>query len=161
MTRNEGGCLCGRIRYATLAAPTHVTICHCRFCQRATGSAYMVEPIFGIDDFSLLAGSPKIFDQVSGGSGKTVHVHFCSDCGTKLWLSFERFAGAIGIYAGTFDEPCWFSVDPASSKHIFLNVARSDTIIPAGIPTYCEHARSNEGTAQPETVFETHHKIAT
>lgn len=65
MSRNEGGCLCGGIRYATLAKPSRVTVCHCRFCQKATGSAYMVEPIFGKKDFTLMSGSPKIFDITS------------------------------------------------------------------------------------------------
>ncbi len=161
MTRHEGGCLCGSIRYATLAAPGRVTVCHCRFCQRATGSAYMVEPIFGNDDFTLLAGSPKVFDKVSEGSGKTVHVHFCGDCGTKLWLSFERFPESLGVYAGTFDEPCWFSIDAATSKHIFLSTARSDTVIAAGIPSFVDHATSNDGVAQQATIFESPHKIGT
>ena len=159
MTRNEGGCLCGGIRYATLAKPSRVTVCHCRFCQKATGSAYMVEPIFVNDDFVLLAGSPKAFDHRSKGSGKLVHVHFCGDCGTKLWLSFEQFPDVIGVYAGTFDDPCWFPIDPSSSKHIFLGVARSDTIIPAGLPTFIEHASTNDGVAQEATVYEAHHKI--
>jgi len=159
MSKNEGGCLCGRVRYATLAMPDRVTVCHCRFCQRATGSAYMVEPIFGKGDFTLLEGSPRTFDQMSEGSGKTVHIHFCGDCGTRLWLSFDRFPDAIGIYAGTFDDPCWFPIDPASSKHIFLGAARSDTVIPAGLPTFVEHATTNDGIAQQATIFETHHKI--
>lgn len=159
MTRNEGGCLCGGIRYATLAMPGRVTVCHCRFCQKATGSAYMVEPIFDADDFVVLAGSPKTFDQVSAGSGKVVHVHFCPDCGTKLWLSFERFPGAVGVYAGTFDDPCWFPMDPATSKHIFLGVARADTVIPPGIPAYVEHATASDGTPRQATVFETCHLV--
>jgi len=44
---HEGGCLCGEIRYETMAEPVRVTICHCTFCQRLTGSAYLVEPISG------------------------------------------------------------------------------------------------------------------
>lgn len=159
MTRNEGGCLCSRVRYATLAPPQRVTVCHCRFCQKATGSAYMVEPIFSASDFVEVNGSPKIYDQVSAGSGKTVHVHFCADCGTKLWLSFERFPGAVGIYAGTFDDPSWFDIEPASAKHIFLGVARPDTVIPADVPTFVEHATANDGTPQEETIYAKHHKI--
>lgn len=159
MSRNEGGCLCGGIRYAALATPDRVTVCHCRFCQKATGSAYMVEPIFDANNFVLLTGSPRIFDHLSSGSGKVVHIHFCPDCGTKLWLSFERFPGAVGVYAGTFDDPCWFPLDPATSKHIFLGVARSDTVIPSGLPTFLEHSTTNEGTPQNAVVFETFHAI--
>lgn len=159
MTRKEGGCICGSIRFAALAKPVRVTFCHCRFCQKATGSAYMVEPVFNSSDFVLLEGSPRTFDKESEGSGKTVQIHFCGDCGTNLWLSFERFPGAVGIYAGTFDNPCWFEIDPASSKHIFLAFARSDTIIPAGLPTFVEHATANDGAPQEATVFAAHHKI--
>lgn len=119
----------------------------------------MVEPIFDKNDLLPLEGSPKTYDTISEGSGKTVHVHFCADCGTKLWLSFERFPDAIGVYAGTFDDPCWFPINPTSSKHIFSGVARSDTILPAGLPTFVEHATSNEGVEQEATVFETHHRI--
>lgn len=159
MERHEGTCLCGAVRYATLAMPTRVTICHCKFCQKATGSAYMVEPVFEKRNFVHVSGTPKIFDQISQGSGKTVHVHFCGDCGTKLWLSFERFADLIGVYAGTFDDPCWFPIEAASSKHIHLGVARSDTIIPAGVPTYVEYVTTNEGAEEPLTIFEAHHQI--
>lgn len=155
MTRHEGGCLCGGVRYAALARPSRVTICHCNFCQKATGSAYMVEPIFDAADFSVLSGTPKIFDQVSAGSGKVVHVHFCQDCGTKLWLSFERFPNAVGVYAGTFDEPSWFAIDPEDSKHIFLGAARPDTVVPAVLPTFVAHATANDGTPQESTIFET------
>lgn len=119
----------------------------------------MVEPIFDKDDFNLLQGTPKTFDQVSEGSGKLVHVHFCADCGTKLWLSFERFPDAIGVYAGSFDDPCWFPINAQSSKHIFLGVARADSIVPAGLPTYVEHATTNDGVALEATVFDAHHRI--
>ena len=159
MTRHEGGCLCGRIRHAALAAPARVTICHCRFCQKATGSAYMVEPIFARDDFVVLTGSPRTFDHTSAGSGKIVHVHFCADCGTKLWLSFERFADVVGVYAGTFDDPGWFAIDPASARHIFLSAARADTVIPAGMPTFVGHATANDGSQREATVYKAHHRI--
>ena len=159
MTSQTGGCVCGGIRYQTLAEPSRVTICHCRFCQRATGSAYMVEPIFDANDFAVLSGVPKVYDQVSAGSGKVVHIHFCSNCGTKLWLSFERFPGAVGVYAGTFDDPCWFPIEPETSKHIFLGVARADTVIPGGLPTFIEHATKNDGTPREAVVFDTCHQI--
>ena len=119
----------------------------------------MVEPIFGVKDFTVLLGAPKVFDHVSTGSGKAVHVHFCPECGTKLWLSFERFPDAVGVYAGTFDDPCWFQIEPSTSKHIFLGVARSDSVIPAGLPTYTKHATTNDGTPQEATVFDTCHQI--
>lgn len=159
MERNEGGCLCGGVRYATRGDPSRVTVCHCQFCQRATGSAYMVQPVFDDADFSLLEGVPRVYDAVSAGSGKVIHVHFCPDCGTKLWLSFERFPGKLGLYAGTFDDSCWFDIPPETSKHIFLGEARKDTVIPPGIPTFVAHVLAKDGTPQTPTVFDSCHII--
>lgn len=153
MIPREGRCLCGRIRFALSRPPTRVTVCHCKFCQRATGSAYMVEPIFDRDALTPLSGEVAVYDHVSSGSGKIVHIHFCRDCGTKLWLSFDRFPDVVGVYAGTFDEPCWFPIDPEISKHIFLGVARTDTLIPPGLPTFLHHATEPDGTPNTPTIF--------
>lgn len=159
MTVHAGGCLCGGVRYATLTDPIRVTICHCRFCQRATGSAYMVEPIFRIEDLQVTHGMPAVYDLVSAGSGKVVHVHFCQTCGTKLYLTFDRFTTACGVYAGTFDDPDWFTIDADNTKHIFLDVARHDTIVPAGIDAFAQHAMQNDGTPLEPVVFATPHPI--
>jgi hypothetical protein len=88
-----------------------------------------------------------------------VHINFCRDCGTKLWLTFERFPDVVGIYVGTFDEPCWFSIGPALSKHIFLDVARTDPIIPPDLPTFPRHATENDGTPNVPMVFAAPHRI--
>jgi hypothetical protein len=36
----KGGCLCGAVRYTAEADPTSATVCHCRDCQKFTGSAF-------------------------------------------------------------------------------------------------------------------------
>ncbi len=91
----------------------------------------MVEPIFRLEDLRMTGGSPTVYDIISAGSGKLVHIHFCQTCGTKLYLTFERFAETCGVYAGTFDDPNWFAVDADNSRHIYVDVARRDTILPA------------------------------
>jgi hypothetical protein len=159
MPFHHGGCLCGAIRYATRATPLRVTVCHCKFCQRATGSAYMVEPIFARGAFEITAGTPSTYVHVSEGSGKRVAIHFCVACGTKLFLAFERFPEVVGVYAGTFDDPNWFDRSAATSRHIFLNSAQRGTVIPAGFATYCNHATHNDGTAARPVVFEQAHTV--
>ena len=156
MATHEGGCLCGGIRYAVKAPPLRVTICHCRFCQRATGSAFLVEPIFGKSAFAVAAIQPKIYRHRSAGSGKIVEVHFCDNCGTKLFLSFERFPDVIGVYGGTFDDPNWFDRSPENTRHIFLGVAQRGAVIPAGFACFEEHAITNDGTPIAPTVFNEH-----
>ena len=36
----KGGCLCGAVRYTAEADPTSATVCHCRDCQKFTGSVF-------------------------------------------------------------------------------------------------------------------------
>lgn len=154
MTKAQGGCLCGKLRYEVGTQPSRVTMCHCKFCQRATGGAYLVEPIFDARDFSIIKGTPKNYTHTSEGSGKAVSIHFCDNCGTKLFLTFERFADVVGVYGGTFDDPNWFDITPENSKHIFLGVAQRGTVIPPDINTFIEHATRNDGTPVTPTVFE-------
>ena len=159
MSFNQGGCLCGAIRYVTRAEPIRVTYCHCRFCQRATGSAYMVEPIFERTSFEIISGVPATYAQASAGSGKRVTIHFCATCGSKLFLDFERFPTIFGVYGGTFDDPNWFARSPKTTRHIFLDSAQTGTVIPAGFSTYRQHAMLNDGSVVAPTVFAEHHAI--
>jgi len=159
MNQAEGGCLCGKVRYAVTEKPARTTICHCKFCQRATGSAYLVEPIFEKNSFKVTTGKAKTYDHRSDGSGKMVHVHFCADCGTKLFLTFERFPDVVGLYGGTLDDPNWIESTPDNTKHIFMSVAQHGTIIPAGVNTFMEHATTNNGNPIEPTVFSKHELI--
>lgn len=154
MALHEGGCLCGDVRYASDADPVRVTVCFCRFCQRATGSTGMVEPLFARGTFRVTFGRPTRFEMVAEDSGKHVTVNFCPTCGTKLFLEFERFPDVIGAYAGTFDDPNWFERSPTNTKFIFLDAAQKGTMIPAGFRTFREHAVLTDGTALEPQVFE-------
>ncbi len=153
MVNNEGGCLCGAVRYAAKAQPIRVTFCHCKFCQRATGSAYFVEPVFQRGDFEVTQGAPKTYDHRSEGSGKVLTINFCATCGTKLFLDLERFSDVVGVYGGTFDDPNWFERAPAISKHIFLDSAQHGTVVPAGINTFRQYSMSQDGTPVEPVVF--------
>ncbi len=155
MTNAQGGCLCGNVRYEAGKQPTRVTVCHCKFCQRATGGAYLVEPIFNAQDFQVIKGSPKKYVHTSEGSGKEVFIYFCDTCGTKLFLTFERFADVVGVYGGTFDDPNWFDLTPENSKQIFLGVAQRGTVIPPHVNTFIGHATREDGSPITPTVFDT------
>ncbi len=111
----------------------------------------MIEPLFLKTNFAINEGSPKTYEQRSEGSGKIVSIQFCDNCGTKLFLGFERFVEVIDIYGGTFDNPDWFEHSVQMTKHIFLDFARHGTIVPAGLPIYKHHAILNDGTLiEPE-----------
>lgn len=158
-TTMEGRCLCGKLSYSVDAPADWVTVCFCRFCQRATGGSGMIEPIFPREAFHLRTGEPAVYDHVSGGSGKLVHVHFCRDCGTKLWLTFERWPDRLGLYSGALDNPDDIQMTPENTKFIFLEAARSGTLVPPGIKTYQAHAATTEGAPLPPDIFEAVHEI--
>ncbi len=150
---HEGGCLCGAIRYQTQGEPMRVTLCHCRYCQRATGAATMINANFEAAAFRLTRGTPTVYDHRSEGSGKLLHIHFCARCGTKLYMTFERFPGYVGLYSGSFDDPAWIRPEPGRARQIFLDSARPDAVILAGIDAYGQHATDAEGRPQVAHVF--------
>ena len=156
---HTGGCLCGQTRYDTAGDPLWVTICHCRFCQRATGSDRMIEPIFERAPFAFTGAAPSVYSLPSDGSGKTIEVHFCATCGTKLALTFERWPDRIGIYIGTLDDPAAIAVTPENSKHIFVSEARPGTILPAQFNTFERHATENDGTPIAPVVHDAPHLV--
>lgn len=159
LVNQQGGCLCGNVRYEVSAEPVRVTFCHCRYCQRATGGAYLVEPIFNKSDFRIIKGTTRAYAQQSEGSGKRVTINFCENCGTKLYLDIERFPQIFGVYGGTFDDPNWYARPPEKSRHIFLDFAQKGTLVPAGYETYRRHAVNNDGTPAEPTVFDQPHVI--
>jgi hypothetical protein len=100
-----GGCACRTIRYKLTATPLIVHACHCRDCQRITGSAFVIN--IWIEKRFVEAGPavPKSFT-LAGGSGKRHEVFFCDRCGTYLWSRYAIAPGdCLFVRAGTLDNP--------------------------------------------------------
>jgi hypothetical protein len=150
---HEGGCLCGDIRYEAIAEPVRVSICHCTFCQRFTGSAFLVEPIFRKEDIVFSGSAPRTYDHRSDGSGKRVTLNFCGRCGTTLCLDLARFPDILGLCGGTFDNPNWFDRSPETCRHIFTCSAQAGVVLPAGLNIFREHAVQLDGTPNQPTVL--------
>jgi hypothetical protein len=150
---HEGGCLCGDVRYKTVAEPIRITICHCSFCQKLTGSAYLVEPIFRKQDVVFKGVPPKTYEHRSDSSQKRVILNFCGRCGTTIYLDLERFPDILGLCGGTFDDPNWFDRGQGKCRHIFTRSAQKGVMLPAGVDLYEEHALKLDGTANQPTVL--------
>lgn len=151
MSAITGKCLCGTISYRMASAPARTTVCYCKFCQRATGAAHAILPVFPEADLALTAGRPETYTHVSEGSGYELYVHFCKDCGTKLFLTYQRWPNFVGLYSGTLDDPAIATLDAANAKQIYVSSARPGTVLLAGIPSFWEHATTLTGEA--ETAF--------
>ncbi len=67
---HEGGCFCGSIRYRTRGEPRRGLVCHCTFCQRLTGSAYVVEAIFLKEQVEITGGPIGTYEHRSDETGR-------------------------------------------------------------------------------------------
>ena len=81
-----GGCQCGAIRFALSAPPVKISICHCRMCQKASGSPFASFAEILNEDFAWTRGKPSAFR-----SSTLAERDFCPSCGTPL--SFRRVDG--------------------------------------------------------------------
>jgi len=101
-----GGCLCGRVRYTISGEATLSAVCHCRNCQRYTGSAFepiMAFPLEGV----TLEGALQTYDDTAD-SGRKVHRKFCPNCGSGVLADVDAMQGVRLILVGTLDDPAIF-----------------------------------------------------
>ena len=103
----EGGCLCGEARYLVSGYPEPRGVCHCRYCQLRTGSAFAVLAYFKPENFSLKSGQLTHY-RFTSESDKQWDINFCSKCGTTVYYQLEAWGDLIGIDSGTFDPPSFF-----------------------------------------------------
>lgn len=116
--KRTGGCLCGAVRYEIDAEPSMAVCCHCRDCQRATGSAYF--PALAVPAASLrVSGEPRTHAVVAE-SGNELTRAFCGLCGTTLWGSSSAMPAGRNVSAATLDDPSRF--EPMA--HIFVASAQ-------------------------------------
>lgn len=142
---HEGGCLCGAVRFRATQAPLRTLACHCTFCQKVTGSAYFAESMFPMNAVQFNDGEMKRYEHVSDASRKKVYVHFCSNCGTTVSLTFERWPDVRGIARGCYDDPDAVTV----SSHIWTRSAQRGTALPEGVDCFAEARVTLEGQAEP------------
>ena len=101
----EGGCTCGEVRYRLLAAPMFVHCCHCRWCQRETGSAFALNALVESERVLLLKGTTETVDTPSA-SGKGQKIVRCARCRVAVWSHYAGAGEAVGfVRVGTLDVP--------------------------------------------------------
>src|SRR5690349_21126579 len=86
-TRLEGGCACGQVRYRLCAAPMIVHCCHCKDCQRQTGSAFVLNALIETDQVQQLGGDTRLVTMPTD-SGLPHKVARCTSCGTAVWSHY-------------------------------------------------------------------------
>ncbi len=132
MTQRTGQCLCGAVTFVARADKTEFGACHCKMCQRWTGSALLCVTVpqeqiewSGSDHVATIQSS----DWAERG--------WCNKCGSGLWYRVT----AEGPHAGNYEVPIGLFDDPAGltlTHEIFIDKK------PDGFAFAGEHGRMTE-----------------
>jgi hypothetical protein len=106
MSKIQGGCLCGAVRYTCAAEPVMTAICQCTHCQRQSGSAFSVNVGIPKGSLQYTGDFPATFEDI-GGSGLPVHRRFCNKCGSPIVSEVEATPTLDWLKSGTLDDRSW------------------------------------------------------
>lgn len=125
-----GGCNCGAVHFEVTTPLVVAYYCHCRRCQRRTGTAASINARAASGAVRVLAGEDRLRAwRPEDGREKW----FCADCGSALFSSDAGFSDPIGIRMGAFDE------DPGirpSARFFVASAAAWEPIPQDGLPRY-------------------------
>jgi hypothetical protein len=125
----EGGCTCRAVRYRMTTGPMIVHCCHCRWCQRETGTCFALNAVIEADRVVLLEGEVEVIDTPSQ-SGKGQKIARCPRCRVALWSNYHQSGEAVRfVRVGTLDEPDRLQPD----IHIYTSSKQPWVVIPAGM----------------------------
>lgn len=129
-----GGCNCGTVRYEVTAPLLGASYCHCRRCQRRTGTASSSTAWPTPGSFRIIGGEERLKAWTpSDGWEKW----FCGDCGSAMFSRNPANPEQVGIRMGTFDE------DPGVRpryRQFVASAAPWEEIPDDGLPRYREWA---------------------
>jgi hypothetical protein len=127
-----GGCLCGGVRYEVTEPLVSSSYCHCKRCQRRTGTAAAPSARVAPGSLRILQGAELVKCwQPDDGFAKC----FCSECGGALWSRHPEDDDWVSVRLGTFDgDP---GIRPGARQ--FVNYAAIWEELPDdGLPRYPE-----------------------
>ena len=96
----DGSCHCGKITWKAIANPELVAVCYCTDCQIFGSSAFQYATRIMRDEFSLLTGTPKIYEK-RADSGTRRYYSFCGDCGAGIHTSNVDGEGVLSLRLGS------------------------------------------------------------
>nr|WP_319485340.1 GFA family protein [uncultured Cohaesibacter sp.] len=142
-----GGCSCGAIRYQIETAPMIVHCCHCTWCQRETGSAFVLNALIEAERVTLLKGAPVCVDTPSA-SGKGQKIWRCPHCQVALWSNYAGSGEKVRfVRVGTLDKPGALPPD----IHIYTSTKLDWVSLPDDVPAMEEYYRLSE-VWSPESI---------
>jgi len=134
-----GGCKCGKVRFRLESGPIITHCCHCRDCQKQSGSAFRVNVMIETDRLAILEGAPRPFKDVNGENEVR-----CPDCHFCVWAYHPHFGEEIAfIGAGVLDE----GERLPPEAHFFIRSKHPWVTLPPGIPAFQELGDAGKASA--------------
>jgi hypothetical protein len=120
--------------------PLFVHCCHCRWCQRETGSAFVLNAMIESERVELLAGEVDVVDTPSQ-SGRGQRISRCPKCRVAVWSNYAGAGDLLRfVRVGTLDEPERLPPD----VHIFTMSKQPWVVLPPGTPAFHEYYEAAE-----------------
>jgi hypothetical protein len=105
--RVTGRCLCGAVTYSISGEPLGMGQCHCKDCQRASGTGHMSLARFKKEDITIKGQTASYPSQAESGNINTRH--FCPTCGSRIYGENSARPGLVNVSVGCMDNSSWFS----------------------------------------------------
>lgn len=137
---HDGACTCGHVRYRMTSKPLFVHCCHCRWCQRESGSAFALNAMIEADRVQLLQGNVEVVDTPSY-SGKGQKISRCPTCRVALWSNYAGAGDSVRfVRVGTLLEPDRLPPD----IHIYTASKQPWVVLPPGATVMTEYYKASE-----------------
>jgi hypothetical protein len=134
-----GGCNCGAVRFEVSAPFTMANYCHCRRCQRRTGTASSANGRLAAGAFRVVAGEDELRAwKPESGAEKW----FCGKCGSALFSQLQGADEPYGVRLGALDD------DPGvrpSVRQFVAYAAPWEEIPDDGLPRFAQSSRDATG----------------
>ncbi|MDS9469435.1 GFA family protein [Paracoccus sp. MBLB3053] len=130
----QGHCPCGTVRYELAAEPLIVHCCHCTWCQRETGSAFVLNALIETRHVVLECGSVE-YDILPSESGQGQKVARCVTCHGILWSHYADSGPRLAfVRVGTLESARLVKPD----VHIFALSAHPWVLLSSEVPVFRE-----------------------
>ena len=126
----EGSCRCGKVHFRLMShTPQPYQLCYCSICRKTQGGGGFAINLMG-DYQTLKIRGPKairvfhaeIKDRHGHCHTSRGERHFCSSCGTALWLYDPEWPELVHPFASAIDTPL---PTPPSKLHLMLRYKAS------------------------------------
>jgi hypothetical protein len=125
--------MCDAVVFEVSAPLLGAVYCHCKRCQRRTGTAFSASALTDPGSFAITRGDDAVRTHRPADDGW--HKSYCAECGSQLFTTHPENADLVAVRMGALDE------DPGirPGVHQFVDYAPPWAPVPDdGLPRFPE-----------------------